>query len=68
MSAQDWLLILGAIGGLATIIGAQVVLIVNAINRRADQAEASRQAIAMPQRVADATAATITPPPAPPQP
>ena len=48
MNAQDILLILGGIGTLAVIVGGQVILIVQAINRRADQAETSRREIAAP--------------------
>ena len=43
MSAQDWLLIIGAVSGLLTVIGAQVVLIIKVIKadqRREEIAEA----------------------------
>ncbi len=62
MSAQDILIILGGISALAVVVGGQIVLIVNAVNRRADEASAERQAIAQPQVIANAVAAT--PPPA----
>ncbi len=46
MSAQDWLLILGGIGSLVVIISGQVILIIQAINKRADEAMTARREIA----------------------
>ncbi len=61
MSADDYIKIIVALGGFVTILAAQIILIIGAINRRADEAERSRREIAQPQQVANAVVAQQQP-------
>lgn len=54
MSAQDWILIIGAASGLITLIGGQVILIIKAV-----KADARREEIA--QAVLDPNVTTLPP-------
>ncbi len=48
MSVQDWLLLLGGIGGLVTLVTGQVILIIQAVQngKKLDTAAARREDIA----------------------
>lgn len=67
MSVQDYLLILGGVGTLVTIIGGQIILIIQAIkaNQKIDAAAQRREEIA--STVLDPSTAIQTAPPAPPK-